>query len=100
MGGAGGFTVAGSGGRNMGGNPGGGRGGAGNCDKGCTVDDDDVCEGMAVTWVCDGNHDQELFKENCVELSSSGRLRYCCPPDFPTSSKSASSAPNGAPAIN
>jgi hypothetical protein len=81
VGGFGGFTVAGSGGRSMAGN--GGRGGAaGDCNVGCQVDEADLCEGADVTWVCEGNHDDELFVESCKEFNSSGRLRYCCPGPF------------------
>ena len=46
------------------------------------MDDSDACEEEGVTWTCQGNHEQELFRESCEELDSMGRLRYCCPPDF------------------
>jgi hypothetical protein len=78
-GGFGGFTVAGSVGRGGAGQ--GGRGGKG-CDVGCVVDELSGCGDAEVTWSCMGNHDQELFRANCEELDSMGRLRYCCPKEF------------------
>jgi hypothetical protein len=45
-------------------------------------DDDDVCDDVEVTWVCEGNHDQDLFRDNCKEAMTSGRLRYCCSDSF------------------
>jgi hypothetical protein len=80
-GGIGGFVIAGAAGRIKGGTGGGGRGGA-NCEKGCKADGSNLCDDDEVTWACDGNHEQDLFRENCEELSSSGRLRYCCPKSF------------------
>jgi hypothetical protein len=46
------------------------------------VDVDDACGDRGVTWVCEGNHEQELFRGRCEELDSMGKLRYCCPPEF------------------
>ena len=85
QGGFGGFVVAGTGGRSFGGSAGtdrGGRGGAESCDVGCLVNAQNLCEGTDVQWVCDGNHDQDLFRANCLELNSTARLRYCCPKSF------------------
>ena len=85
LGGFGGLVVAGTGGRSFGGSAGndvGGRGGAESCDVGCTVDAQSFCEETDVTWVCEGNHDQDLFRANCVEVNSSARLRYCCSKSF------------------
>jgi hypothetical protein len=83
-GGFGGIIVAGAAGRGGAGDGGsGGKGGKGDpCDVGCIVDVDDACGDRGVTWVCEGNHEQELFRGRCEELDSMGKLRYCCPPEF------------------
>jgi hypothetical protein len=78
-GGVAGLSIAGAAGRIQGGAGKGGRGGGDDCETGCVVDDADFCNESEVTWVCEGDHRQDLFRENCEEQNSSGRLRYCCP---------------------
>jgi hypothetical protein len=82
--GAAGFFIAGAAGRIQGGAGQGGSGGSdgSDCDTGCLVDKAELCDDSDVTWACEGNHDQDLFREECEEQNSSGRLRYCCPKSF------------------
>jgi hypothetical protein len=74
------MSLGGSGGRNVGGD--GGRAGGGPCDVGCVPDEQNLCESSEVTWVCEGRHDEDLFRDECEELGTSSLLRYCCPKQF------------------